>query len=212
MKNLPWRDARTRKAILRVCCATFAIMAVASHLAAEESVTAVRFWTLGDITRIAVETTGQFEFHSDRLVNPDRIFFDLPGTRPQLGRKTVNVIPVGDQFVRQIRVAETQRGVTRIVLDLQAAVDVSTSQLANPDRLIIELRRPGSRPATEVAHTPARIEGPVVEAPPPPRAFQPPTPEHVPEFADRRKTVVPTLDPPATESANLPTPNAPRND
>src|SRR5438105_3115931 len=32
-------------------------------------VTAVRFWSLGDVTRIAVETDGQFVLHSDRLDN-----------------------------------------------------------------------------------------------------------------------------------------------
>src|SRR5258708_11461614 len=126
MRNLPRKDARTREVILRVCFGAFLILAMATQAAAEESVTAVRFWSLADITRIAVETTGQFEFRWDRLSNPDRIFFDLPGTHPQLSRKTVEIIPVGDQLVRQIRVAETQKGVTRIVLDLQAVVDVST--------------------------------------------------------------------------------------
>jgi N-acetylmuramoyl-L-alanine amidase len=108
-------------------------------------VTAVRFWSLGDSTRIAVEATGQFHFRYDRLQNPERIFFDLIGTRPEIGDgRHVTVIPVGDPRVRQIRVAETQKAVTRIVLDLAAGVQFSTSQLANPDRLMIELRLPGA--------------------------------------------------------------------
>jgi len=81
-------------------------------------VKAVRFWTLGDVTRIAVETDGAFQVRSDRLDNPDRLFFDLVGTQPSLGEKNVTVIPVSDHLVRQIRVAETQRSVTRIVLDM----------------------------------------------------------------------------------------------
>ena len=44
--------------------------------------TAVRFWSLGEVTRIAVETDGDFEVRSDHLENPDRIFFDLTGTKP----------------------------------------------------------------------------------------------------------------------------------
>ncbi len=102
-------------------------------------VTAVRFWSLGDTTRVAIEATGEFQFRSDRLQNPERLFFDLIGAKPQINPKGVSVIPVGDRFIRQIRVAETQRGVTRVVLDLNAEVKFSTSQLANPDRLIIEL-------------------------------------------------------------------------
>ena len=40
-------------------------------------VTAVRFWTLSEVTRIAIETNGEFRFRSDHLYNPDRLFFDL---------------------------------------------------------------------------------------------------------------------------------------
>jgi N-acetylmuramoyl-L-alanine amidase len=206
MNNLPRKDAWTRKAILRVCSGAVAFLALAAPATAEESVTAVRFWSLADITRIAVEASGQFEFHSDRLANPDRVFFDLPGTHPQLSHKILNVIPVGDQFVRQIRVAEVQRGVTRVVLDLQAAVEVSTSQLENPDRLIIELRRPGT------ARTPVRVPEPVMEAPPPTRSFHPPAAPPAVASEDRRKIVQPTLDPPASETASLAPAGQSRND
>src|SRR5208283_1008294 len=113
----------------------------------QDSVTAVRFWSLGDVTRVAIEATGPFTFKPERLTNPDRIFFDLPGTHPVLGHKGMSVISVGDQLLRQIRVAETQRGTTRVVLDLETAVEVDTSKLENPDRLIIELRRAGSPPS-----------------------------------------------------------------
>jgi len=54
---------------------------------AAHHVTAVRFWSLGGVTRIAIETDGDFQVKSDRLDNPDRLFFDLTGTRPTLGRK-----------------------------------------------------------------------------------------------------------------------------
>lgn len=110
-----------------------------SSFSEKPKVTAVRFWTLMDTTRIAIEATGQFEFRSDRLQNPERLFFDLVGAKPELGPKGFRPIPVGDRLVRQIRVAETQRGVTRVVLDLSADVKFSTSQLSNPDRLIIDV-------------------------------------------------------------------------
>lgn len=113
----------------------------------------IRFWSLGDVTRIAIESDGDFSVRSDRLENPDRLFFDLVGTKPDLGAKGLKVIPVSDAILRQIRVAETQKGVTRVVLDLEHAADATTSHLDNPNRLIIELRRSSGEP-TAVASSP----------------------------------------------------------
>src|SRR6266849_1067560 len=120
-------------------------------------VTAVRFWTLSEVTRIAIETNGEFRFRSDRLNSPDRLFFDLLGTKPRMGVKGVQTKPVGDKLLKRIRIAETQPGMTRVVLDLESTVDFTASQLSNPDRLMVELRpvggsRPGtsSRPAPEI--------------------------------------------------------------
>src|SRR5580693_9102141 len=95
-----------------------AILIAATVLAGEvgepHHVTAVRFWSLGEVTRIAVETDGDFTVRSDRLEDPDRIFFDLSGTKPSLGPQRLTVIPVADRFVRQIRVAEPQHNTTRV--------------------------------------------------------------------------------------------------
>jgi N-acetylmuramoyl-L-alanine amidase len=108
----------------------------------------VRFWTLGDVTRIAVETTGAFEIKSDHLPDPERIFFDLVGTQPEIVRKGMHVIPVGNRVLKQIRVAETKPGVTRVVLDLESPVQYTASQLVNPHRLMIELH-PGTQTTNE---------------------------------------------------------------
>ena len=37
------------------------------------SVTAVRHWSLPGTTRIAIEVTGDFEYRTDRLHNPERV-------------------------------------------------------------------------------------------------------------------------------------------
>lgn len=115
-------------------------------------VTAVRFWTLPEVTRVAIETNGGFRFRSDRLNNPDRLFFDLLAAKPRVTIRGVQVTPVGDKLLKRIRVAETQPGMTRVVLDLESAVDFNASQLSNPDRLMIELR-----PAPQGAETPAPV-------------------------------------------------------
>ena len=154
-------------------------------------VTAVRFWTLSEVTRIAIETNGEFRFRSDRLNNPDRLFFDLLATKPRLGVKGMQVTPVDDKLLKRIRVAETQPGMTRVVLDLESPVDYTASQLSNPDRLMIELR-PAARaissskpeplkaeaPEVTVAAAPAILERPVVEERPvaPVKPPEPPQP------------------------------------
>jgi len=158
-------------------------------------VTAVRFWSLGDVTRIAVETDGQFVVHSDRLDNPIRLFYDLVGTKPTLGSKAMTVIPVSDKLLRQIRVAETQRNVTRIVLDLEGTAEATTSRLEDPNRLIIELRAPGAASSSKSSVKPS-VEAEVLHrpfTPPPARVAVPePTPRH-PQLT--------SMDPPPTVAA-----------
>jgi N-acetylmuramoyl-L-alanine amidase len=106
-------------------------------------VTSVRFWSLGDVTRISIEVSSEFKYHAERLSEPDRLFFDIQGARPAMIEKGMHVINVGDALLKQIRVAETQPGVTRVVLDLEThdpRVEFTASQLSGPERLMVELR------------------------------------------------------------------------
>jgi len=143
-------------------------------------VTAVRFWSLGNVTRIAVETDGDFSVKSDHLDNPERLFFDLAGTKPTLSNKSMTVIPVSDHFVKQIRVAEPQRNTTRVVLDLASSVKATTSRLDNPDRLIIELHGAGG---SETAEPPAPKPAEHRQFVPPPRVPFPGTQSKHPQEA-----------------------------
>src|SRR6202142_2557180 len=114
-------------------------------------VTAVRFWSLDGATRIAIEVSGECRYRSERIQDPDRIFFDLIGARPSINGKRLHSAEIGDKLVNGIRVAETQPDVTRVVLDLETAVDFTVSLLANPDRVIIELRPVSGRPPAALA-------------------------------------------------------------
>ena len=156
-----------RRSSNRLCAILVSLLAVTPVVCLAQSaanpqatkVTAVRFWSAGETTRVAIEVSAEFKYKSDHLENPPRLFFDVQGAKPVMAQKS---IPVGDRTLKQIRVAETQRGVTRIVLDLEQESDFTASQLSNPERLIIELRPKG-------ANTPERAE-----APPEPRKFEPP--------------------------------------
>jgi N-acetylmuramoyl-L-alanine amidase len=114
-----------------------------------------------------VEVSAEFKYKSDHLEDPPRLFFDVQGARPVMTQKVVNV---GDHLLKQIRIAETQRGVTRIVLDLEQEADFSASQLSNPERLIIELRPRGAKASASTGSDP--------EARPEPRKFDPPPVQH----------------------------------
>src|ERR1700733_15274847 len=114
-----WRTAVGLFAALGATLGTTRTLATAEDLPEPHHVTAVRFWSLSGVTRIAIETDGDFQLKSDRLDNPDRLFFDLTGTKPTLSHKAMTVIPVADHLVRQIRVAEPQPNITRVVLDLE---------------------------------------------------------------------------------------------
>ena len=123
-----------------------AVPACLAQTADSSRIEAIRFWSFGDVTRIAVETKGEFKIHTEQIDGPPRLFFDLSGIRPPAAhKKGVQSIPVQDALVKQIRIAETTPGVTRIVFDLQTTVDFSSSQLGNPDRLMIEIRPKDSR-------------------------------------------------------------------
>jgi len=121
------------------------VLAVACGVAgaAPFEVTAVRHWSLANTTRIAIEITGDLRYRSDRVENPDRIFFDFTGARPHIDGKRLFSDEVGDKLLKRIRVAETAPGVTRVVLDLESNADFTVSRLDNPTRLIIELRAAG---------------------------------------------------------------------
>jgi N-acetylmuramoyl-L-alanine amidase len=122
------------------CSLPVALLLAAPALSQTSRLTGVRFWSVGDVTRIAVETSSEVEYRYERIDSPDRLFLDLDGTLPQAGKRGMETIPVGDRLVKQIRVARTQPEVTRVVVDLASPVEYSVSQLTNPHRIIVELR------------------------------------------------------------------------
>jgi N-acetylmuramoyl-L-alanine amidase len=121
----------------------FGVMIFAACLSGQSAtqplqVADVRFWSLKGVTRVAIETNGEFTYKFDHIPNPDRLFFDIVGAVPRTRR--IAVKPVNDKLLKRIRIAQNVPGVTRVVLDLEGAVDFTASQLGNPDRLIVELR------------------------------------------------------------------------
>lgn len=101
-------------------------------------VTGIRHWSTPDYTRVAIDLDTEVKYEAGRIANPDRIFFDLHDTKlaSTLVGKTFDV---QDGFLRKIRVAQFQRGMTRVVLDVADVSDYSAFLLPNPYRLIIDI-------------------------------------------------------------------------
>ena len=64
---------------------TLLLMSSCFGAPANTEVTAVRFWTLNDATRVVIETTGEFTFTSDRAFAPDRDFLRRKGSPSAAG-------------------------------------------------------------------------------------------------------------------------------
>lgn len=111
-------------------------------------VTGIRHWSTPDYTRVAIDLEDEVKYEAGRIPSPDRIYFDLHGTKlaSELVGKTFEV---EDGFLRKIRVAQYQIGMTRLVLDVDDISEYSAFLLPNPYRLIIDIH--GKQPATVVA-------------------------------------------------------------
>ena len=144
------------------------------------TVSAIRHWVSGDTLRVAIEVSGDFDFRGDRLHNPERAYYDILNSRPNIGSQRLYNEDIDSAVLKRIRVAETMPGVTRVVLDLNGSVQLSATHLRNPNRLVVELR-----PGAPDAASPATVENPPVPvpsadsgkpAPPPRRQWTPPAP------------------------------------
>ncbi len=109
-------------------------------------VTGVRHWSTPDYTRVAIDVERDVKFDSQRIANPDRIFFDLKDTKlaSTLVGKTFDV---DDGFLQKIRVAEFKPGQTRVVLEVDDLSSYDAFLLPNPYRLIIDIHGKQSRAA-----------------------------------------------------------------
>ncbi len=102
-----------------------------------------------------MELSGEAKYKFETLANPDRLFIDISDARMKLGPKAMHVVKVGDKLIRQVRVAQKEPQVTRIVLDLEGRFEQDISQLSSPTRIMIEVRAPGSK-AVETVVTQSR--------------------------------------------------------
>ncbi len=114
--------------------------------------TSVRHWSTPDYVRVAIDLEQEVTYQAGRVPHPDRIFFDLYGTKlaSDLVGKTFDV-EAG--FLHKIRVAQYKANMARVVLDVDDVAEYSAFLLPNPYRLIIDIH--GKVPPKQLAKNPA---------------------------------------------------------
>jgi len=112
------------------------------------SVTGLHYWPHASNTRIAIDIGDQVKYVSARITRPNRIYFDLRGTRLASRLREKSITVKDDSLLTRIRAAQFSSNVTRIVLDVGAGVDYSAFFLPNPWRLIIDVHKPDASGAS----------------------------------------------------------------
>jgi N-acetylmuramoyl-L-alanine amidase len=112
----------------------------------------IKTWNADDATRIVVTLEDTVSFTSARITSPDRIYFDIHKAKltPPLSKKTLDV-KAG--LLKSVRIGQNKDGVVRLVLDVDGARDANAYLLANPYRLVIEVKSNSTTTAKQIPET-----------------------------------------------------------
>jgi N-acetylmuramoyl-L-alanine amidase len=127
-------------------------------------VTGIRHWSTPNYTRVAIDLGDDVTYEAARVPHPDRIYFDLHGTRlaQELVGKCFAV--TDDGFLKKIRAAQFSDDMTRVVLDVNDVTEYSAFLLPNPYRLIIDIHG-GSKPEPGAPVVPVPMQRVATPAP-----------------------------------------------
>lgn len=130
-------------------------------------VSRVRIWNADNYTRIIIELGGQAKYQAARISDPDRIYFDIENAKlsNDLLHQPIEVPSSG--YLKAVRVAQNRADVVRVVLDVAKVKDYSVFELADPDRLVVDVYGPmgNTGVATGAAAKTNPRPAPIVSAP-----------------------------------------------
>lgn len=92
-------------------------------------------------SRVVIELDDKVTYQSSRIVNPDRIYFDLYRARISSELPSRSITVKGG-LVKGIRVAQNQSGVVRVVFDVAGVKEYTASLLNEPTRLVVDMHAP----------------------------------------------------------------------
>jgi hypothetical protein len=108
------------------------------------SIENIRFWEQDQSIRVVVDLAGDITFVPGEAKSPERFFVDIAPARLTsmlMGREWV----VDSKLIQRIRVAQYDES-TGIVLDGTTLKDVTTSNLKEPNRLVMDVAPPSDAP------------------------------------------------------------------
>lgn len=144
------------KGVLQYFATLTLLFLTTSSIASEQiDVKGIRYWSSPDYTRVVVDLSGSIEFSTNRLSDPDRIYFDLKNSK--LKKEIKTTLPVGDGMLKAVRAGQFDSNTVRVVLDLAKITDFYTFILDNPARLVIDVHGMGKVKRPEATVTKRRI-------------------------------------------------------
>lgn len=105
------------------------------------SVQKIRYRPSSTGTQVVIDLDSDTRYENARLANPDRIYFDILNARLSSDFQN-RALAVKDEFLKQVRVAQNQSELVRVVLDVSGAVDYRVSELHNPSCIVVDLIGP----------------------------------------------------------------------
>ena len=101
---------------------TLLLCGAISALAGNE-VTSTRVWPAEDYTRVTFEADDVFKYQTLSLKNPERLVLDIENISLNTILKLLPLqILAADPYVQQVRIAQNQSNVVRVVVDLKQEV------------------------------------------------------------------------------------------
>lgn len=123
----------------------------------------------GQSLELTLEADGAIQYSAFRLGNPERIVFDLAGISNGVAAKQ---IPLGDPYVRSVRVSQfatSPQAVTRVVLDLDEAVEYRVERRSGALAILFDRKSVAEVPISPVVSASAQpVKEDVFSAPPKP--------------------------------------------
>jgi len=99
----------------------------------------VRVWNADSYTRVIIDLGAQAKYQAARISGPDRIYFDIENAQLNSRLATEPVEIPSDGYLKSVRIAQNRANVVRVVLEVNKVKDYSVFELANPDRLVVDV-------------------------------------------------------------------------
>ena len=196
----------------------------AVHRAWGAAIVGVRVWPAEDYTRVTLESDQGLSARHQLLANPPRLLVDIDGLTLDAGlRELVGKVQPDDPYIAGVRIAQNSPGVVRLVLDLKQPVapqqfalepvaayrhrlvlDLYPTHEADPLLALIRDKESADQRAAQsvrdaLGELIARVDRPVLGAPPRPPADVPAPAAAAPAAPTQTKAPPPSPPPPSAD-------------